>query len=132
MVPQSPDNNRGPWEKLEKYERKLAREGKQLYIIAGRIGEGGIGSHGSANCLSGRVSVPQSLWKVLIVLNRAGEKVEKGTRAITVIMPNIQGIKEESWRSYLTSIDAVEKATGYDLLANVPVDVQKVIEARID
>jgi len=26
----------------------------------------------------------------------------------------------------------VEKATGYDLLANVAVDVQKVIEARVD
>ena len=36
------------------------------------------------------------------------------------------------WRSYLTSIYVVEKATGYDLLANVVVDVQKVIEARID
>jgi endonuclease G len=72
------------------------------------------------------------LWKVLIVLNRVGEKIGMGTRAISVIMPNVQGIKEESWRSYLTSIDAVEKATGYDLLSNVPVDVQKVIEARID
>jgi len=132
MVPQSPDNNRGPWEKLEKYERKLARKGKQLYIIAGRIGEGGIGSHGSATQLRGRVSVPQSLWKVLIVLNRVGERITAGTRAISVIMPNVQGIKEESWRSYLTNIDAVEKATGYDLLSNVAVDVQKVIEARID
>ncbi len=82
--------------------------------------------------MRGRVSVPQSLWKVLIVLNRVGEKIGMGTRAISVIMPNVQGIKEESWRSYLTSIDAVEKATGYDLLSNVPVDVQKVIEARID
>jgi len=132
MVPQSPDNNRGPWEKLEKYERKLARKGKQLYIIAGRIGEGGIGSYGSANRLRGRVSVPQSLWKVLIVLNRARERITAGTRAISVIMPNVQGIKEQPWRSYLTNIDVVEKATGYDFLANVPVDVQKEIEARID
>jgi len=132
MVPQSPDNNRGPWEELEKYERKLARKGKQLYIVAGRIGEGGIGSHGSASKLSNMVSVPQSLWKVIIVLDYAGERISKGTRAISVIMPNIQGIKEQPWRSYLTSIDAIEKATGYNLLSNVSVNVQKVIEARVD
>ncbi len=117
---------------MEKYERKLARKGKQLYIVAGRIGKGGIGSHGSATRLRGRVSVPHSLWKVLIVLNRAGERITAETRTIAVIMPNVQGIKEESWRSYLTSIDAVEKATSYNLLSNVSVDVQKVIEARID
>jgi endonuclease G len=132
MVPQSPDNNRGPWEELEKYERRLAKRGKQLYIIAGRIGEGGIGSYGAANRLSGRVSVPQSLWKVLIVLNRAGERIGKETRAIAVIMPNVQGIKEDPWRKYLTSIDTIEKATGYNLLSNVPVDIQSVVEAIID
>jgi len=132
MVPQSPDNNRGPWEELEKYERRLAKRGEQLYIIAGRIGEGGIGSYGAANRLSGRVSVPQSLWKVLIVLNRAGERIGKETRAIAVIMPNVQGIKEDPWRKYLTSIDTIEKATGYNLLSNVPVDIQSVVEAIID
>jgi len=76
--------------------------------------------------------VPQSLWKVLIVLNRVGERIGKGTRAIAVIMPNVQGIKEQPWRSYVTSIDAVEQATGYNLLSNVSVDVKKVIEARVD
>jgi endonuclease G len=132
MVPQSPDNNRGPWEKLEKYERKLARSGKQLYIIAGRIGEGGIGAYGGATLLESRVSVPQSLWKVLIVLNRNYEQITRDTRAIAVIMPNIQGIREENWRSYLTTIDAIEKQTGYNLLSNVSADVQRVIEARVD
>ena len=47
-------------------------------------------------------------------------------------MPNVQGIKEESWRKYLTSIDTIEKATGYNLLPNVPATIQKVIEARVD
>jgi endonuclease G len=132
MVPQAPDNNRGPWEKLEKYERNLARLGKQLYIVAGRIGEGGVGAYGAASKVAERVSVPQSLWKVLIVLNRAGERITRETRAIAVIMPNIQGIKEQPWRSYLTNIDAIEKATGYDLLSNLPINVQKVIESRVD
>lgn len=47
-------------------------------------------------------------------------------------MPNIQGIREENWRSYLTTIDTIEKQTGYNLLSNISADVQRVIEARVD
>jgi endonuclease G len=61
------------------------------------------------------------------VLDRAGQKITTGTRVISVIMPHIQGIKEQPWRNYLTNIDTVEKATGYDLMANVPMNVQKLI-----
>jgi endonuclease G len=42
MVPQSPDNNRKTWERLETYCRRLARRGNELYIIAGPAGRGGI------------------------------------------------------------------------------------------
>src|SRR5664280_2725637 len=36
------------------------------------------------------------------------------------------------WQTYLTSVDMIEKATGDDLLSNVPVAIQKVIEAKVD
>jgi hypothetical protein len=36
-----PDNNQGPWVKLENFERELATEGNELYIIAGAFGTGG-------------------------------------------------------------------------------------------
>jgi len=109
MVPQSPDNNRGPWEKLEKYERRLAKQGMKLTIIAGRIGEGGTGSHGTASKVYGTVSVPHELWKVIIAKN--GGEVTR----IAVIMPNTQGIKETSWKQYQTSVGQIESETGYDL-----------------
>jgi DNA/RNA endonuclease G (NUC1) len=32
----------------------------------------------------------------------------------------------------VTSVDAIEKATGDDLLSNVPAAIQKVIEAKVD
>jgi endonuclease G len=44
----------------------------------------------------------------------------------------VEEIKKNSWRKYLTSIDTIEKATGYNLLSNVPVDIQSVVEAIID
>ncbi|MEB3338533.1 MAG: DNA/RNA non-specific endonuclease, partial [Leptolyngbyaceae bacterium] len=34
IVPQTADNNRGPWRELEEYCRDLVREGKELYIVA--------------------------------------------------------------------------------------------------
>jgi endonuclease G len=33
---------------------------------------------------------------------------------------------------YRTSVDAIEAATGLDLLSNLPVEVQEVIEAKTD
>ena len=35
ILPQSPACNRGPWEKAERFERKLASSGREVYIIAG-------------------------------------------------------------------------------------------------
>jgi len=35
------------------------------------------------------------------------------------------------WGDYTTSIEAVEAATGYDFLSNVPLTMQTAIESRI-
>src|SRR5581483_3373185 len=35
IVPQSADNNQGPWELLESYERQLATAGSELLIMSG-------------------------------------------------------------------------------------------------
>jgi endonuclease G, mitochondrial len=47
-------------------------------------------------------------------------------------MPNVQGIRNNDWRIYRTSVDAIEAATGYNFLSNVPVAIQNVIEASVD
>ncbi|MBD2462858.1 DNA/RNA non-specific endonuclease [Oscillatoria sp. FACHB-1407] len=136
IMPQSPDNNRGPWEKLESYCRDLVKQGKELYIIAGGVGSGGIGERGRQTAIAqGRVAVPASTWKVVVVLDRPGlglAGVTTLTRTIAIVVPNRQGIKAQDWRDFRTSIDAVEELTGYDLLSAVPKPVQDVIEPRID
>ena len=47
MVPQSPDNNRIIWMHFENFERELAKEGNELYIVAGPYGTGGTSSKGT-------------------------------------------------------------------------------------
>jgi endonuclease G, mitochondrial len=135
ILPQAPDNNQGPWEKLESYSRELVRQGKELYIVAGGTGDGGTGKSGFATTIArGKVAVPKMTWKVIVVLDAptAMPAITSKTRVIAVMMPNEQGIKDQPWQNYRVSVDAVEAITGYDLLSTVPQRTQTVLEKRVD
>ena len=126
MMPQTPDNNRYTWEGLEKYCRKLAKSGKELYIIAGPLGDQGM--------LKGRVKVPTYTWKIVVVLNskNAGiSSVTESTRVIAINVPNQQGINHD-WRAYRVSVKTLEQLTGYHFLSNVPTFVRDTLEKKID
>jgi endonuclease G, mitochondrial len=136
IMPQSPDNNRGPWEKLESYCRALVRQGKELYIIAGGVGTGGGGEQGRKTAIArGKVAVPAATWKIVVVLDRPGlglAGITDRTRVIAVVIPNRQGIDQKDWREFSTSVDQIETLTKYDFLTNVSASIQTAIEARID
>jgi endonuclease G, mitochondrial len=135
MIPQAPDNNRGVWVELENYCRQLVRQGKELYIIAGPQGQGGVGDKGARRELAGGQPVPANTWKVVLVSDKLGAGlpgVNKNTRAIAVVIPNVQGIKGNPWRAYRKTVREVEKLTGYDFFSNVSRDVQDSIENRVD
>jgi len=135
ILPQTHDLNAGPWLSLETYCEVLAKKkNHELYLIAGGIydknpeylkGKG-----------KGRVAIPKSTWKIVVVLERGQglESVNKETRVIAVNMPNEQGkeFKKSGWRKYLTTVDELERLTGYDFLSNVPPDIQAVIESKTD
>jgi endonuclease G, mitochondrial len=136
ILPQSPDNNQGPWVQLENYSRQLVRSGKELFIVSGGYGQGGIGKNGlKATVGQGKVLVPAVTWKVILVLdtpNAGVAGVTKNTRTIAVIMPNKQGIKSDPWQQYQTSVQEVEKLTGYQFFTNVPADIRSIIDAKVD
>jgi len=128
MIPQTPDLNRGPWQKLESYSRQLVSEGKELYTIAGVTGQKG-------TFAEGKISIPARNWKVVVVLEKPGlglAGVTANTRVIAVDMPNEEGLKEKDWTEYRTTVKQIEAATGYNLLSNVPDKVQQVIESKVD
>ncbi len=136
IVPQTQDNNEGPWLQLENLSRELALAGKELYIIAGPLGEGGKGLKGPMTKIGkNAVTVPESVWKIVVVLDKPGlgvKGVTKTTRVIAVKMPNITGIEKKSYTEYLTTVAELEKLTGYDFLSDVPKEIQAVIEAKKD
>jgi hypothetical protein len=47
-------------------------------------------------------------------------------------MPNTQGIRTDLWENYLTTVDAVEALTGYNLFSELPQAIQACVEAGIN
>jgi endonuclease G len=127
MQPQRHVLNAGPWEGLERYERGLAFQGKQLEIIAGGI------FTNSTTTIGPGVAVPTANFKIVVVMNpgETATDVTLSTPVYAVIMPNSASAKGTKWTQYLVPVAEIEKETGYDFLSKVPAPVQKVIEAKV-
>ena len=121
VFPQAKENNRGPWRELEEYGRDLVEEqNKSLYVMGGVYGDQG---------KAGKVVVPGRVWKVIVVLDHIDDEVDRRTDVIAVDMPNSDEV-EGDWREYVTSVDRIEIATGYDLLSDVPAEIQAIVEGQ--
>ena len=150
MVPQAPDNNRIVWVALEKYERELVLEGKETYIFAGPCGRGGTGdkgyfegipvaggtgSAGGAGGAGREIEVPAYTWKILLILPKGEndlERVSDSCEVIAVCVPNEKGCgKNGSWQQYICSIDYIEEITGYDFFELLPDEIEEEIESRV-
>lgn len=130
MLPQAPQLNREVWKDLEEYERYLAKtRHEEMYIFAGGAG--------TAGRIRNKINVPDVCWKIILVLpNAAADKarVDKNTRVIAVAMPNRKRdeIAQSKWTDWITTVDQVEKTTGYDFLSALPDDVENALESKKD
>ena len=67
--------------------RRLAREGKALYIACGPAGVGGEGKNGPTDQIGKgrlRVTVPHKLWKVVLVLPSANAETARNSRSVSL------------------------------------------------
>lgn len=124
IVPQTGALNQFPWNEFELYIRSQARRRMDVYQIAGCYGEAGRLKH--------KVTVPTNCWKIAIIMprGRAADLVDKSTRIIAVDMPNIDGIENENWRKYQTSIREIERLTGLNFFSEQSRQLQETIETR--
>ena len=146
IVPQRHAINAGAWETLERWCVEKARAGWDLFIVAGpvfdpacatdRSAAGNLPSEacpavGRSPDPARRVAIPVSTWKVVVVVphGRGLDAVTASTPVIAVDMPNEAG-GGTTWERYVTTVDALEARTGYDLLGLVPREVQARIESR--
>jgi endonuclease G len=88
ILPQAADNNRGPWEKAEEFERSLAQSDHEVYIFAGGAG--------SAGDVKG-ITVPEETWKVIVALEQGKSYPEGQEKAqvFALILPNHEGIMHD-------------------------------------
>lgn len=126
IVPQAGDLNQFPWNELESYARSLVRRGSELYTIAGVYGE--------QRRIKGKLTAPTNCWKVIVVFPRGQnvDSITNITRIIAVDMPNVEGIADDSWQKYRTTVRAIEQRAGIDLFSALPRELQERIETRAD
>jgi len=128
ILPQTPTLNQQTWLSLEyECERLCKSEGKELYVMAG-----GVFSSNPVR-LNGKVAVPDSCWKIVIILDKGKttKDINATTRVIAVMMKNgVYGKSNNSWELYTTSIDDIEQSTGYDVLSNLPDNIEEILEKR--
>jgi endonuclease G len=137
IIPQAPRNNQITWANFEAYCRKLVTAGNELYIISGSYGNGGTGSlGGNTNTIaSGSIAVPSNVWKVAVILPVGSNdlsRISTSTRVIAINTPNVQTVTNQTWGFYRTSVDAIETATGLDLLSNITDAVENTLETAVD
>jgi endonuclease G len=129
FVPQTANNNSGPWEEFETYCRDLAGQGNEIYIVSGPLGSVG-------KIANDRITVPQYTWKVVLILPNGDNdrsRVYKATRAFGIVVPNFEPLVSSTpWRNFRVTVDKVEALTGYDFFTNVSAMTQMFIERQRD
>ncbi len=138
IIPQAPNVNRKAWAQVEDYCRELVRrDHDRLYLIAGPAGAGGRGSRGSATTLAqGRVAVPASCWKVVVIVPDTGSdnagQISSGARVLSVEMPNDNDAVDDTWAQYRTTPAHIEQETGLHFFTNLNPAVAAALRNRLD
>jgi endonuclease G len=128
MLPQAPALNQQVWKDLEDKCRDWAREGNELYIVAG-----GVGSVGRIG--KGKVNVPEACWKIIVLLPRGNSdlaRIDARTPVFAVLMPNRDESKiaNSAWTEHQVRVADLEKFTGYDFLSALPDPVERALEEK--
>ena len=135
IAPQAPDNNQRTWANFENYLRSVISDGNEIHIVSGVAGSGGTGRNGFASTIdNGNITVPDSFWKVALILPNGTNDINRvttSTRVIAINVPNDQGVSSD-WTQYRTTVNAIESLTGYDLFENIPNTIESVLESNVD
>ncbi|MFN0277218.1 MAG: DNA/RNA non-specific endonuclease [Pyrinomonadaceae bacterium] len=124
MQPQLKELNEDTWGNLEDETRRLINQGNEAYIYAGCFGNKGR--------IKKKVTIPTHCFKVVVILPEGSndlKRITKDTSIIAVIMPNIRTINK-NWRTYITTVDAIESRTGFDFLSPIPNVLEKSLEKK--
>lgn len=123
-MPQTPELNRGPWRMLEEHVCQLveAGGGAEAWVATGPAFVPACGTIKIETLgPNGRIWAPNFCWKA--VLLKRGDKFE----AFAWMLPNSS--KPPKFEDCRVSVDEIEGATGFDLFAGLPDEIEDKLEA---
>lgn len=130
ILPQTADNNQGPWERFETYCRTLAQSGNEVLITSGPS------SFSGDYIPSWAAAIPGYTWKVAVVVpsgsGTAVSRITTATRVIALKIPNVAGIRSNPWQNYITSANAIQASTGFTFFTSLPASVASALRAKVD
>lgn len=107
VFPQTPDLNRGPWLDCERWVEKMCKDSSfEFWIVIGAIYERGHLEY--LNKSKHKFLVPQWTYKVMLI-----KKPNSHFDEVGVLMPNVNGIRNNKWPLYIISVSKIEQLTGY-------------------
>ncbi len=138
MLPQNQPMNGGPWGEFENYLRTRAVGTTQIYIVSGGIftpnrRDAGVDGFGTISN-RGKIAIPDSIWKVAVIVPDSRAASDIGSPAdvevIAINTPNENPAPGATYATYFTTIDKIQRSTGYDLLSTFPEGIQCKLEVR--
>jgi DNA/RNA endonuclease G (NUC1) len=130
IVPQAADQNQGPWSALEIELGNRARfENNRVFVIAGPAGNKGTVKN------EGKIVIPTSTFKIAVILPQNMSSLNdirspSDLQIIAVNMPNDPGIRNVPWQTYQTTVDEVERISGYDTLQLLADSLERLVETN--
>jgi len=118
MSPQVAGFNRGIWKRLEEQVRQWAVDNRTIYVVTGPLLPDNLPAIGA-----NKVSVPRYYYKVIL------DYTSPELKGIGFILPNASS--SLPLRSFVVTIDYVEKMTGIDFFPAMPDEQEQKIEKTV-
>ncbi|MBQ8423165.1 MAG: DNA/RNA non-specific endonuclease [Coprobacter sp.] len=118
ICPQTPELNRGDWERLESKIRDWARKDSAIVIVCGPL----VSPHDTSIGRNG-VRVPSAYFKVVV------SPYIDTPQGIGFIFANDTEYRKMPLYNYAVTIDSIETLTGIDFFPVLPDDIETSLEA---
>lgn len=118
MCPQAPRLNSGDWNEIETLCRSWAKTYGTIYVVTGPV----FTSKRPKTIGQNKVAIPDAFFKAVVRLG-------KHPAGIAFVCENNE---EHNLKpaDYVVTIDKVERMTGYDFFASLPLDIENAVESE--
>jgi hypothetical protein len=102
----------------------LTSGGQEVLVICGPSNFKGDKTHAG-------IPVPEAFWKIAVV-RKEGGTITSSARVIAVSMPNKNEVQGTSWTDYITSVEEIEKDTGYKFFNTLTASTASNLKLVVD